>query len=156
MLVPSLVKTPLHLLRLSPWNKNMDVSRADNCITIRWNLPISNPKPDLHNINAHSIDVYSVIIRKQNTGRWMDRQTDTWTSNVKPNTLSLSCGGNIKSTSSRDMQWACMQFGQNLSETLLMSTKNTHFCAAIRKLWIVSKWKTKNCHIYRPAPVSSD
>ena len=21
---------------------------------LRWNLPISNPKPDVHNINAHS------------------------------------------------------------------------------------------------------
>ena len=30
-----------------PKNKNMDVSLADN--SGRWNLPISNPKPDLHN-----------------------------------------------------------------------------------------------------------
>ena len=43
----------------------MGVSRADNSVK-NWpkNLPISNPKPDLHNINAHtvwwkSIDVYS-------------------------------------------------------------------------------------------------
>ena len=31
----------------------MGVSRADNCVKIWRNLPISNPKPDLHNINAH-------------------------------------------------------------------------------------------------------
>ena len=32
----------------------MGVSRADNSIKIWRNLPISNPKPDLHNINAHT------------------------------------------------------------------------------------------------------
>ena len=43
----------------------MGVSRADNSIKILRNLPISNPKPELNNINAHtmfgekSIDVYS-------------------------------------------------------------------------------------------------
>ena len=32
----------------------MGVSRADNSVKIWWNLPISNPKPDLHNINART------------------------------------------------------------------------------------------------------
>ena len=30
------------------------MSRADNSVKIRQNLHISNPKPDLHNINAHT------------------------------------------------------------------------------------------------------
>ena len=37
-----------------PENENMCVSQADNSIKIWWNLPISNPKPDLHTINAHT------------------------------------------------------------------------------------------------------
>ena len=32
----------------------MGVSWADNSVKIGRNLPISNPKPDLHNINAHT------------------------------------------------------------------------------------------------------
>ena len=32
----------------------MDVSQADNFIKIWWNLPFSNPKPDLFNVNAYS------------------------------------------------------------------------------------------------------
>ena len=31
----------------------MDVSRAGNSVKNWQNFPISNPKPDLHNINAH-------------------------------------------------------------------------------------------------------
>ena len=30
------------------------MSRADNSINNWWNLPISNPKSDLHNINAYT------------------------------------------------------------------------------------------------------
>ena len=32
----------------------MVVSQADNSVKIWWNLLISNPNPDLHNINAHT------------------------------------------------------------------------------------------------------
>ena len=32
----------------------MGVSQADNFVKIWQNLPISNPQPDLHNINAHT------------------------------------------------------------------------------------------------------
>ena len=32
----------------------MGMSRADNSVKIWRNLPISNPKPDLHNIIAHT------------------------------------------------------------------------------------------------------
>ena len=48
----------------------MGVSRADNSVNILQNLPISNPKPDLLNVNAYSkFDENSllftqVIIRK--------------------------------------------------------------------------------------------
>ena len=32
----------------------MDVLQADNSVKNRLNLPISNPKADKHNINAHT------------------------------------------------------------------------------------------------------
>ena len=65
----------------------MGVSRADNSVKNWRNLPISNPKPDLHNINAHTkfgenpLMFTQVIIRKRKTdGRTtdggMDGQTD--------------------------------------------------------------------------------
>ena len=73
MHVSSLVKIPWHLLKLSSRNKkNIGVSRADNSVTIWRNLPISNPKPDFHNINAHTkfgenpLMFTQVIIRKRN------------------------------------------------------------------------------------------
>ena len=58
----------------------MGMSQADNSVKIRRNLPISNPKPDLHNINAHTkfgenpLMFTQVIIRK----RKMDGQMDIW------------------------------------------------------------------------------
>ena len=54
MHIASLVKIPCYLINLSSGNENMGVSRADNSIKIWRNLPISNPKPDLLNINAYS------------------------------------------------------------------------------------------------------
>ena len=84
MYVPSLVKIPWHLLKI--WQ----------------NLPISNPKPDLHNINAHTkfdenpFMFTQVIIQKQNMDGWTDvqltdRQMDgqtqgrpTWNHNTLP------------------------------------------------------------------------
>ena len=56
----------------------MGVSRADYSIKIWRNLPISNPKPDLHNNNAHTkfgenpLMFTQVIIRKQKMDRRMD------------------------------------------------------------------------------------
>ena len=77
----------------------MGVSRADNSVKNWRNLPISNPKPDLHNINAHTkfgenpLMFTQVNIRKQKTdgctmdgrtdGRRTDRRTDTRMTNVK-------------------------------------------------------------------------
>ena len=79
MFVPSLVKIPL--LKLLPRNENMGVSRADNSFKIWRNLPISNPNPDLYNINALSklsenpLMFTQVIIWKR-TDRWTDRHMD--------------------------------------------------------------------------------
>ena len=72
---PSLVKILWHLLKLSSGNANMGVSRADNYVKILQNLPISNSKPDLHNINAHTkfgenpLKFTQIIIGKRNTDR---------------------------------------------------------------------------------------
>ena len=54
MHIASLVKIPCYLLKLSSRNENMGVSGADNSVKIWRNLPISNPKPDLLNVNAYS------------------------------------------------------------------------------------------------------
>ena len=73
-------KIPCYLLKLQSGNENMGVSRADNSVKNWRNLPISNPKPDLHNTNAHTkfgenpLMFTPVIIRK-----WTDRQTDGFT-----------------------------------------------------------------------------
>ena len=70
--------------------KNMGVSQADNSIKIWQNLPISNPEPDLHNINAHTkfgenpLMFTHVIIRK--------RKTDGWSMKWNHNTPPLLCG----------------------------------------------------------------
>ena len=45
---------PCYLLKLSSGNENMGMPRADNSVKIWRNLPISNPKPDIDNINAHT------------------------------------------------------------------------------------------------------
>ena len=64
----------------------MGVSRADNSVKIRRNLPISNLKLDLHNINAHTkfgenlMMFIQVIIRKWKAdGQTYSRQTDRHT-----------------------------------------------------------------------------
>ena len=44
----------LDIYTLSFGNENMGVSRADNFVKIWRILPISNLKPDLYNINAHT------------------------------------------------------------------------------------------------------
>ena len=103
-----LVKILWHLHKLSSRNENMGVSWADNSVKIWRNWSISNPKSNLHNINAHTkfgetpLMFTPVIIRKRN----MDRRTDvrmaynwradgqthgrpTWNHNTPP----LSCGG---------------------------------------------------------------
>ena len=73
--IASLVKIPCYLLKLSSGNENMGVSRADNSVKILRNLPISNPKPYLLNINAYSkfgenpLLFTQVIVRKRKYGR---------------------------------------------------------------------------------------
>ena len=57
------------------------MSRVDNSVKIWQNLSISNPKPDLHNINAHTnfgenpLMFTRVIIRKRKTDGRMDGRT---------------------------------------------------------------------------------
>ena len=94
MHIPSKVKIRWHLLKLSSGNENTDVFRADNSVKNWRNLPINNPKPDLHNINAHTefgrnpLKFTQVIIWKQKYGqmdeRTYGRRTDTRTANVIP------------------------------------------------------------------------
>ena len=75
MHIASLVKIPCYLLQLLSGNENMGVSRADNSVKIWRNLPISNPKPDLLNVNAYSkfsenlLLFTEVIVRKRKYGR---------------------------------------------------------------------------------------
>ena len=100
MHIASLVKIPCYLIMLLSENQNMGMSRANTSVKIWRNMPISNPKPDLHNINAQTkfggnpLTFTQVIIRKRkNDGRTynirMERRTyngrkDTQTSNMKP------------------------------------------------------------------------
>ena len=93
MHVPSLVKFHWYLLNLSSGNENMGVSQADS-IKIWRNLPINNPKPELHNINAHTkfggnpLMFTQVIIRKWKTDRrtddWQTHGRSTWNHNTAP------------------------------------------------------------------------
>ena len=90
MHIPSLVTIHWRLLTLAFGNENMGVSRADNSVKNWRNLPISNPKSDLHNINAHTkfgenpLMFTQVTIRKRKTdGRTTDGRT-TWIHNTPP------------------------------------------------------------------------
>ena len=71
MHIASLVKIPCYLLKLLPGNENMGVSQADNSIKNWQNSPISNPKPDLLNVNTYSkfgenpLVFTQVILRKR-------------------------------------------------------------------------------------------
>ena len=79
MHIASLKKIPYYLLKLSSGNENMGLSQADNSVKIWGNLAISNPKPDLLNVNAYSkfgenpLLFTQVIVRKQKYGRVSDR-----------------------------------------------------------------------------------
>ena len=79
MHIANLVKIPCYLLKLSPGNENMGVSRADYSVNIWRNLPISNPKPDLVNVNAYSkfgenpLLFTQVMVQKRKYGRILGR-----------------------------------------------------------------------------------
>ena len=71
----------------------MGMSRADNSVKNWRNSPISNPKPDLHNINAHikfgenPLMFTQVIIRKRKTdgrGGQTDGLTDDQRETIEP------------------------------------------------------------------------
>ena len=90
MHIPNMAKIHWCLLKLSSGNKNIGMSQADNSVKIWRNLPISNPKPDLYNINAHTKFgenplMFTLSYQPETKyGRTMDGLTDTRTSNVKP------------------------------------------------------------------------
>ena len=70
-----------YLLKLSSINENTDLSQADNSVKNWWNLPINNPKPDLHKINAHTkfgenplIFTHVIIWKRNRDTRMYDRQ----------------------------------------------------------------------------------
>ena len=73
----SLVKIHWHLLKLLSVNEISDVLQADNCQKLKKfaHLPISNPKPDLFNINIHTkfyenpLTFTLVIVRKRKYGQ---------------------------------------------------------------------------------------
>ena len=78
MLVPGLVKIPCHLLKLSPGNEKY--GRLGQITVKIWrNLPISNTKADLHDINTHTkfgenpLMFTQIIIRKWKYGRVFGR-----------------------------------------------------------------------------------
>ena len=82
----------------------MGMSRADNSVKIWRNLPISNPKPDIHNINAHTKFGENPLMFTQLSSRNEKRMdgpmdgctTDGQTQGRPPwnhNTQPLLCGG---------------------------------------------------------------
>ena len=79
MHIASSVKIPCYLLKLSSGNENMGASRAVNSVRIWQNLPISNSKPDLINVNAYSkfgencLLFTEVIVRKWKYGHVLGR-----------------------------------------------------------------------------------
>ena len=75
-LLPSLVKIPWQLLRLSSRNKNMGVSRADNSTKTWRNLPFSNPNPDLFQINACTY--YQVWLKSLDNYSGYHPETKIW------------------------------------------------------------------------------
>ena len=73
MHILSLVKHNIDIYSLLFGNENMDVSRAENCQKL-MNFRTSNPKPNLHNIHAHTkfgenpLTLTEVIVRKRKYG----------------------------------------------------------------------------------------
>ena len=80
MQILSLVKTHWYLLKLSTGKEKSDVLRENNLVKNWQNLPINNPKQDLHNINAQTKFGGKLLIftgYRPETKIWTDvRQTD--------------------------------------------------------------------------------
>ena len=75
--IASFVKIPCYLLKLLSGNENMGVSRADNSVKIWRNLPFSNPKPDIYNINVPTKFGENPLKKNGRTdGRTTDGRTD--------------------------------------------------------------------------------
>ena len=84
MHIQRLVKIHLYLLKLSSGNENMDLSWGDNSVKNCRNLPITNPKAELHNIKImptpslvkNPLMFTKVIVRKQKRGWTYGRTAD--------------------------------------------------------------------------------
>ena len=84
----------------------MGVSPADNSVKIWRNLPISNPKPDIHKINdtkfcENPLMFTEVIIRKRKTDgrtdvRRTDRHTDVQRETIIPRHYCVAGYKNLK------------------------------------------------------------
>ena len=66
MHMSNLVKIHWSSLKLLSWKYNTYVLRVDNSVKNGWNLPISYPEADVHNINAHKFGENPLIFTKVN------------------------------------------------------------------------------------------
>ena len=89
--IASLVKIPLLFTQVIVWKQKYWHVLADNSVKIWQNLPISNPKPDLHSINSHTkfgenpLMFTQVIIQKwKMDGRTYVRRTDIQRETIIP------------------------------------------------------------------------
>ena len=122
------MKIHWYLLKLSSGNENTDVLWAVIAVKNWRNLPISNTKPDLYNINVHTkigenpLTFTDVIVQKENT----DVRTD----------------GRAFITDGRTH--GCLMCNHN---TLPLSIKSPHFdliLGTAHLCWAISLW---NLHI---------
>ena len=114
----------------------MVVSRADNSVKIWWNLPISNPKPDIHNINAqfdeNPLMFTQVIIRKRKKDGWTDGQTDRHT-DVQHETI-IPCHYCVAGYKNLNVQCGT----NNLCCTMTYSTVADNSVSRLQRHWIHS------------------
>ena len=93
--VPSLVKIPWHLFNISSWNKNMGVSREDNCQNLtKFDHKQSQTRSPQYQCTYQvwwkSVDVYSSYHPETKYGRtddWLEGQThrlQKWNHNTLP------------------------------------------------------------------------
>ena len=105
MHIPSSVKIHWYWLKLSSRNDYTHMLRADNSVKNWRNLPISNLKPDLHNIKVHtefgenSLIFTKVIIRKWKFGHRWQKTVKNWRNlpinNPKPELYNINANTNF-------------------------------------------------------------
>ena len=123
--IPSLVKIPCYLLKLSSENENIGVSRADNSVKIWRNLPISNPNQislmSMHIASLVKIPCYLLKLSSGNENMGVSRAENSvknWrnlpNSNPKPDLLNVN---------------AYSKFGENallFTQIIVRKQKNGH------------------------------